>query len=180
MKRYLYLIPILLLCFTQCKETVTNTASKQETFYDKGQAVFYGDYYQAEGIQHNVLSLDIYSPNLSLDSTNHIVGTGVNIYLSDIFLPTTDTFLVATTYTADTTTADYTFLPGMNYDGQISGAYILNITDGSLVSAELFQEGTFNLTQKGDSTFIEFLLTKESGKKYAAEFRGVLPYYDGR
>lgn len=180
MKRYCYLLILLLLCCTQCKEKNTPTEKKQESYYDKGQVVFYGSYYAAEGILQNVLSLDIYSKGLSLDSAGYMVGSGVNLYLSDIFLPSKDTFLVATSYMSDTTGNAYTFLPGINYDGQISGAYLLTITDGSLVSAELFEEGSFTLTQKKDSVSIAFLLKKESGKNYAAEFSGVLPYYDGR
>ncbi len=180
MNRYCYLLILLLLCCTQCKENNAPLEKQQESYYDKGQVFFYGSYYAAESIARNVLSLDIYSKGLSLDSAGYVTGSGVNLYLSDIFLPEQDTFLVATSYMSDTTGNAYTFLPGMNYDGQISGAYLLTITDGSLVSAELFAEGSFALTQKEDSVFISFLLKKESGKSYAAEFGGVLPYYDGR
>ncbi|HCS88253.1 MAG TPA: hypothetical protein DIW30_07660 [Bacteroidales bacterium] len=168
------------LCFMQCREPATTTTAQRESHYDKGQVMFYGAYYAEEGVEQNVVALDMYSKGLSLDSAGYMVGTGVNLYISDIFLPKQDTFLVETTYVADTTGNEFTFLPGVNYEGQISGVYVLQVTDGALSSAELFSEGSFKVVSKEDSVFIEFLLQNEAGKKYAADFKGKLPYFDGR
>ncbi len=175
-----YGLLLVVLCFMQCRESVTTTTKQRESHYDKGQAVFYGAYYAEEGVEQNVVALDMYSKGLSLDSAGYMVGSGVNLYISDIFLPEQDSFLVETTYVSDTTGNVFTFLPGVNYEGQISGAYVLEVTDGALSSAEVFPEGSFNVVSKEDSVFIEFLLKNEAGKKYAADFKGELPYYDGR
>lgn len=175
-----YFMMILLLCFTQCKDPIKVNKTAQESNYDKGQVTFYGAYYATNGIEQNVVSLDIYSKDLSLDSAGYMVGTGVNLYISDIFLPQQDTMLVESSYIMDTTGRAFTFIPGVNFDGTISGAYILTVTDGSLVNTEIFEDGSFQVGYKGDSVLIEFLLKKESGEKYAANFKGELPYYDGR
>ncbi len=139
----------------------------------------YGAHYAGRGISQNVVDLDLYSAGVDLDSTHHIVGTGGNLYVSDIFLPAGETRLTEGTYRSDTTGAAYTFLPGVDYDGAISGAYLLQISEGGLSSYTIFNEGQFVLSQDADSTYIQFTFTyNENGvkRKYEAEYRGIINY----
>lgn len=173
------LVALVLLC-AQCNPNKPVIHPERANTFDKGRAVFYGAYYAQEGIAQNVLSIDLYSENLGLDSANVMVGTGVNLYLSDVFLAPQDTFLVKGTYACDTTAQPLTFLPGMNYEGHVSGAYLLDVTDGNLEKITLLQEGSFTLTYSRDTTKIAFLFKGVDGKDYAAQFSGLLPLYDGR
>lgn len=178
-KPLLSCIAICLIC-TGCKEKNTPSERQRDTSFNTGTAVFYGAYYQDGGIAQNVLSVDLYSSGLTLDSTGHVTGTGTNLYFSDVFLAPADTFLLAGTYLCDSTALPMTFLPGMNYEGNISGAYILDIVDGALNNAELLTEGRFSLEYKGDSVQMDFALTNQAGKACSARFKGLLPLYDGR
>ncbi len=145
-----------------------------------GYSHSYGAHYKSRGINQNVVDLDLYSANIDLDSAHHIVGTGTNLYISDIFLPAGETTMQATTYTSDTTADEFTFLPGVDYEGNISGAYLLRITDGKLTGYTIFDEGQFTLLQDGDTTSILFSLKYKEGKNiintYEAEFKGIIAY----
>ncbi len=175
MKRIVYII-VLLLCLVGCtKPSKEIKPIDSETKLDKGRCVFYGDYYAEEGIAHNVVDIDLLSAKLSYDSVGRIVGTGTNLYFSDIFLHATDTLIPAGVYTADTTAAVGTFLPGMNYEGGISGAYLLHITDNAVMKIILIEKGSFHLTYEGDTTHIEFDLLTEHRQAYKGTFHGVLP-----
>ena len=149
-----------------------------EIVFTTAYSTFYGTHYASRGIKQNVVDLDLYSEKIGLDSTHHIVGTGTNLYFSDIFLPSDLTALQAEEYASDTTGAEYSFLPGVDYEGNISGAYLLRINDGKLSGYTVFDEGRFVLTQDGDSTHISFSLKYTEGrnmvKTYEAEFHGIL------
>ena len=181
MKRIAYILSICsLLSLAGCNNTVNHPELNSATEFNTGYAFFYGAYYAEDGIDRNVVVLDLYSPKLGLDSLGVIRGTGTNFYLSDIFLPLKDTLLPATTYKSDTTAAPLTFLPGMNYEGNVSGAYLLDIVDSQISRITLLTEGGFTLQYKGDSALIDIRMKTESGKTYAAQFRGILPMYDMR
>ena len=145
---------------------------------DKGYAVFYGNYYSAEGINRNVLSLDIYSPTITIDSLGRIGGTGTNVYLSDIFIDTADTLMRRGEYKTDTTYLSYTFLAGIEYENHYSGAYLLNIKDNGY-DVTLVKSGTMTLSYSGDSTIIDFSLLLDNANRtvYTGQYRGILPYY---
>lgn len=181
MKRIAYILSVCsLFSLAGCNNTVNHPELNSATEFNTGYAFFYGAYYAEDGIDRNVVVLDLYSPKLGLDSLGVIRGTGTNFYLSDIFLLPKDTLLPATTYKSDTTAAPLTFLPGMNYEGNVSGAYLLDIVDSQISRITLLTEGGFTLRYKGDSAIININMKTDGGKAYAAEFRGTLPMYDRR
>ena len=172
MKRIAYIL-ILMLVVAACN---TPTPRERKDIGDKNftsaYVKFYGAHYASRGIENNVIDLDLYSEGLSLDSTGHIVGTGTNVYLSDIFIAKTDSALIEGSYVSDTTGGEYTFLPGVNYDGNISGAYLLRITDGVLSAYTLFDRGEMMVEQEDDSVLISLKMKyEESGieRTYEAE-----------
>lgn len=146
-----------------------------DTAFDKGEVTCYGQFYAAEGVKQNVFSLDVYSKDLGLDSVGKMYGTGTNLYMSDIFLPVADTILAEGTYRMDTTGAEFTFLKGIESEGNVSGAYLLIMTEGGY-TVDLIKDGTFTIVQETDTTQIDFSLTRSGGQKYEATFRGVLKY----
>ncbi len=177
MKKLLY-ITILLACLVGCtRSREVNPQTASDTKLDKGRCIFYGDYYAEEGITHNVVDMDLLSKHLSYDSVGRIVGTGTNLYISDIFIHPTDTLLPEGTYFADSTAKRQTFLPGMNYEGGVSGAYLLHITDNAVQKIILIEEGKFTLRYEGNMTHIEFDLKTDTRETYKGTFQGVLPMY---
>ena len=146
---------------------------------DKGYATYYGDYYAAEGLDAHLLSLDIYSPTITIDSAGRIGGTGTNVYLSDIFIPNDEIFMRRGEYKCDTTYKPFTFLAGMEYEGHYSGAYLLSIKENGY-SVTLVKIGTMTVSYVSDSTIIDFelLLDNTEHTTYKGQYRGVLPYYD--
>lgn len=94
-----------------------------------------------DSIAQAVVSLDLYSAGLELNKENHIVGTGYNLYLSDIFVP--DSLLEEGMYRSDSTGAAFTFLSGRDYEGYPFGAYILNIENDQVKQIQLLDSGNF-------------------------------------
>lgn len=166
---------VLVLYFTACGNNNRPIITPIENEFTQAIAIDYGPYYNKEGIVQNVISLDLYTKNLSLDSTDHVTGSGVNLYFSDIFLTTSDTSLLTGKYVSDTSALPLTFLPGMQFEGEVSGAYLLFITENGY-SVDLIKEGTFLVQQDADTMQIDFSLVRSSGQKYDATFRGIVEY----
>lgn len=174
---YLLLTSLLVACNTPTPDE----KKEYERILDKGYAVFYGDYYSDAGLKNNILSLDLYSSGITLDNSGRATGAGTNVYLSDIFLQPTDTFLPQGKYVTDTTAAPMTFLAGIQYEGEVSGAYLLDIKENGY-SVLLVRRGEMNVSFSRDSTIIDFtlLLADSSHTVYNGQYRGKLIYYDGR
>ena len=113
----------------------------------------------------------------------HVDGkwSGVAVTGGDthIFLPLTDTVPAAGTYKCDTTTAVSTFLPGMDFEGNPTGTYILRINDSKISSIILCNDSSFVLSRNGETTDIQFNLIADK-KQYKLHFCGVLKYEDKR
>jgi len=170
----LILLPVLLAACTP-KNPVTPTVLATEL--TQGILAFYGAYYQ--GLPQNVVALDLYSKDLTFDSLGYIRGSGTNLYLSDIFLPLTDKTPAEGVYRCDTTGAEGTFLPGMDFDGNPTGTYLLQIANNAISRIILCSDSSFVLTREGDTTDIRFNLM--SGRQqYKVHYRGVLQYEDRR
>ena len=145
--------------------------------YTFGQVTRYGVYYEDEGIESNVYMLDLYSSGLTLNEREKIEGTGLNLCFSDVFTLPTDTRLqYNVTYLADSTGRADTFLPGQDFEGNINGAYLLDIKDSKVSSITLFKNGTFLMEQMGDTTHITFELVTTENKVYKAVFHAPLTY----
>ena len=176
-------IPVILaaLFLVACTHTPEVEKKTFDETLDKGYAVFYGNYYEEEGIKSNVISLDLYSSGIMLDSVNRVTGTGTNVYLSDVFVRPTDIFLPRGTLTSDTTAASMTFLPGIQYEGDVSGAYLLDIKENGY-SIALVKKGEMMVSYSNDSTIIDFtlLLADSAHTVYNGRYKGILIYYDGR
>ena len=73
MRKSLLYIALILLAACSSK----NSPSKPDVIASEmtyGKLVYYGQYY--DSIKYHVLALDLYSDGLTLDSTDHMVGSG--------------------------------------------------------------------------------------------------------
>ncbi len=178
-KRYCFLVLIAALLIG-CKHTEQpSDKTLASNVFNSGYSAFYGSYYDYLGIQENVVSMTLFSPNLTVDTAGYYVGTGTNLILSDIFLSPSDTLLPDGRYVASDSAAAFTFLRGQTFDDNPLGAYMLIITETGY-SVEVLTEGSFELQTLGDSVLIDFNFKRTNGKTYAPTFRGVLPMYDAR
>lgn len=121
-----------------CRPTPSAYRGLPKTYVTAYEQI-YGHCY--DSIAQAVVSLDLYSAGLELNKENHIVGTGYNLYLSDIFVP--DSLLEEGTYRSDSTGAAFTFLSGKDYEGYPFGAYILNIENDQVKQIQLLDSGNF-------------------------------------
>ena len=158
-------------CMTlpSCKKAEPSPVAVLPSVYKTAYCTPYGHYY--DSIPLAVVSLDLYSDGLDLDTAHHMVGTGYNLCLSDIFVP--DSLLEPGDYrsipSADTP-ASFTFLEGKDYEGTPHGAYLLKVEDNRLTTIQVLDSGSFSY--RGDS--LVFTLFYNGGKRYDAAFRGPL------
>lgn len=161
----------LLLLLTACQHTTYVPTQRVASDFNRCYIQCHGAYY--DSIAANVLSLDLYSAGLDLDSTGYMQGTGTNLYLSDVFVPLTDTVLLPGVYTADTTGSVMTFLPGKDFEGNPTGTYILQVTDNKVGSITLCTDSTMTVAYDRDTLDIRFRLRKTDGRIYTAQYRGI-------
>lgn len=170
MKFLLRITGILTVCAGMAACEVTPApASREETdsVFVTAHIQCYGQYYP--NIEKNVISVDLLSRGLLFDSLYHITGSGVNLYLSDIFVPLTDSVLTAGIYTIDTTAEEYTMIPAVDCHPGLTGAYLLRITDSSITDTLLFISGEMTVTQWADSVMLQFALSTAQGESYAGK-----------
>lgn len=175
MKPIRYIVALLLVTLAAC--TPKPIPVPEDDVYTFGQVTRYGAYYQEQGIENNVYMLDVYTSGLSLNEQEKIVGSGRNLCFSDVFTLPADTKLqYGVTYSADSTGRADTFLPGQDFEGNINGAYLLDIQDSQVASITLFKNGTFVMEQVGDTTHITFELVTTNNRLYKAVFHAPLTY----
>lgn len=164
---------IVLTILTGCKPTPSAYRGLPST-YDVAYLQIHGHCY--DSVAQAVVSLDLYSKGLDLNEENHIVGTGYNLFLSDIFVP--DSLLEEGEYKAITSTpltpSSFTFLPGRDFEGYPHGAYILNIENNQVKHIQLLDSGTF--TYRNDSLlFTLYYKNAYNGKAvYKCTYSGAL------
>lgn len=174
----LHYILIFLLVLVGCRPVnppvrPVQRASEYVLGYEESYGRFYGD-----SVPYRVFALDLYSEGVSLDSTGHIVGTGWNLYLSDIFLSLDSDSLLSGEYHSSSSPEAFTFLPGVFYEDMPHGAYLLQIEDGGIAGISTFSDGVMTITHDGDTTDASIHFVKQGVTRtdtiYSAHFRGVL------
>lgn len=157
----------------------TNKPDHTQTYPKEFAACYVEQYGKAyDSVPRNVFALDLYSDGLSLDSTRHIVGTGTNLYISDIFLA--DSLFATGTYLCDTSTADHTFLPGQNFEGTPAGIYLFSLVESANAGVQVVDSGRLEVSTTPDSLY-DMRFTLYYGKEtYEGHFEGAVQYYDRR
>ena len=176
MKVYLYIAILILVvaCKPQNKPTPSTTTLQADSVYTTADFRAYGDYYQSG---HQVYAIDLLSEGLVYDSAWHISGSGYNLYLSDIFVSKNHTsHLPSGTYEMDSTAQEMSFLRGMNFEGSVTGTYLLEIKDNQLQRITLFSRGNMTIENIGEDVQIDFNLYTEDSVLYHATYIGPAMY----
>lgn len=130
---------ILLTMLVGCKPNTPSVYRGLPKTYATAYEQIHGHCY--DSVAQAVVSLDLYSTGLELNEDKRIVGTGYNLYISDIFVP--DSLLETGSYRSDTTAEAFTFLPGKDYEGYPFGMYILNIEEDQIKQIQILDSGSF-------------------------------------
>lgn len=144
-----------------------------DSVYTEADFRYYGDYY---GSGHQVFAIDMLSEGLDYDSVYHITGTGYNLFLSDIFVAGKDSVLPAGHYVMDSVANDRTFLRGMQFDGNITGCYLLKIVENQIQQILLFHTGDMIIDYVGDNVVVKLNLCTEKLQSYHFSFEGSTNY----
>lgn len=173
----LYLSIAILLLMVACKPSnipAPSTTLQADSIYIKADLQKYGDYY---GSGHQVYAIDLLSHGLTYDSAFHISGTGYNLYLSDVFAPKDSTQRIPEgIYYMDSTIQDMHFLQGKDFEGSITGTYLLYIQDNQLRGITLFSNGQMKVEYIGTDMLLEFDLYTQDSTYYHATYQGAANY----
>ena len=131
----------------------------------------HGDYYNTG---HQVYAIDLLSKFLEYYSVFHIQGSGYKLFISDIF--TTSTSLPAGHYQMDSVAKDMTFLRGMDFEGSITGTYLLQISQNKIQRLTLFTGGSMDVAYLEDDIVLDFKLYTADSTLYHATYQGPAMY----
>ena len=179
----LFLAILLANVMTSCHRSYTPIVYQSlDTVLVSGQLEYYGRYYKKEGVDYDVVSLDLYSKGLGLNDEGRMEGVGTNLYISDIFVPNTilekdkpQSVLPEGTYQSDSTANLMHFLRGLDYDGNYGGSYVLLMGESSY-SVQIITEAEMTVAYVGDTLVLDGI-AKLQGKKqpYPFHYRNILP-----
>lgn len=176
-----------------CKQNTPNPPYTYQTDpqYTWGYIQYFADYYSNYGIEQNVLTLNLFSDNLGIDTIeNTLVGTGQYLILEDVFIDVEEVFLPEGVYSAVDTITEiqpFTFLKGKELkekssaDGISSGAYIYYIeTDASKNTIKYIDSGTFTVSYNPQNKTYTILCDFKTNdkKELKGKFTGELPHYN--
>ena len=171
MKAYLYIAILALI--VACKPSyipASSTELQADSIYTKMHLQKYGDYYSSG---YQVYAIDLLSEGLECDEEFHISGTGHNLYLSDVFAPKDSTRrMPAGTYYMDSTILDMHFLQGKDFEGSITGTYLLYIQNNQLQGITLFSSGKMTVEYIGKDILLDFDLYTKDSIRYHATYQG--------
>lgn len=175
-------ILLFVLSFAACSQNVPYVYRGFPKQYQLVYENIHGHCY--DSIPRAVVSLDLYSEGLSLDSRHRIRGTGYNLYISDIFVP--DSLLEEGMYISiprdslasfDYEQSAFRFLPGRTFEGTPHGIYLMQIENSDMVSITVFDSGFF--TYRNDSLQLTLYYRDFYGRAntYVSTYSGsILPW----
>ena len=167
-------LAVLMLCITSCRPYGPSAYRGLPERYSSAYQQIYGHCY--DSVPYAVVALDLYSDGVDLDKNHHIVGTGYNLYISDIFVP--DSLLEEGEYHSlnpnSLTPNPYSFLPGKSYEGYPYGMYILRIEEDQVTNIQVLDSGAF--TYRNDSLLFTLYYRNAYGGRatYQCHFCGTL------
>lgn len=174
MKKITYIGIMIAVGLAACKPTPYVPTQRVASDFNLCIIERHGNFY--DQLTTDVMSIDLYSEGLSLDSLEYMHGTGTNLFLSDVFVPTGANTLPDGIYYADSLGSEMTFLPGRDFEGQPNGTYILLVAEGKVGTITLCTDSTMQVSHTGDTLDLQFRLRKTDGRMYKAHYRGI-PIY---
>ena len=162
MKRFLLLIPAIIFFFSSCEEKVVFVYPyNYNPVFTWVYAEYFGKYYENRQNPNQVISLNLFSDSLEIDSTRSLVGTGQYLYFEDIFMTPGDTLLPAGNYAISNTGNAFTIYPGKQIEENGTkydvGAYIYFIEKNNAYSVRKFiTGGNMQVSYADNKTIINF------------------------
>ena len=96
------------------------------------------------------------------------------LFLSDIFVHANS--LVAGHYEMDSVAKEMTFLRGMDFEGNITGTYLLHINENQIQKIVLFTGGSMDIEYLEDDILLDFSLYTTDSTLYRATYQGPATY----
>lgn len=166
-------------CMTPTPPVIYQTLDSVLT---SGRLEYYGAFYEKEGIDFDVLCLDLYSNGLRLNKQGVMEGTGTNLYISDIFVTTAtpkaskaEDYMPADDYQSDSLPELSHFLRGVNYEGNFAGSYVLLMGEVGY-SVLPITEGHMSVRYAGDTLVLDGVANVQGqNKPYPFHYRDILP-----
>lgn len=152
----------------------TNALTGYDSVYTIIDIQWHKQYYPL--LDRQVFSIDLLTEGLSFDSAHHIVGTGLNLYFSDIFLPLDQITLQDGVYHMDSTANASTFLPYKYFEGNVTGCYLLDIQESKIQKIIGFSAGEFEITSINDDMYMDISLYLTDSTCYRATYQGPAIY----
>lgn len=170
MKIYIYIAILLIAAACKPHNNPTPSITQVDSIYTTVDIKAHGDYYKSG---HQVYAIDLLSEGLSYDSLGYIIGSGYNLFLSDIFAPEDcTTHLPAGTYLMDSIAKEMTFLHGMYFEPNLTGTYLLEIKENKIQRITLFTAGSMIIDYIDEDTLLNFNLYTSDSTHYRATFHG--------
>ena len=166
--------------FVACNPVKVIEQHSLPTEYTSAWEERYGVCY--DSIPYAVVALDLYTDGLTLDTAaRRMNGTGYNLYLSDIFVPsdtlTPGTYQSLNIKPSTFNITPFSFLPGKDYEGTPTGMYLLYVENGQLQSIQVLDSGSFVMRDTTNGlTDLRFTLyyTDNGTNTYECHFQGPL------
>lgn len=158
--------------------TISGNMTQYDSIYITADIRWHKQYYPL--LDRQVFSIDLITDGLIFDSVWNIQGTGQNLYVSDIFLPLTDTLLQEGVYQLDSIPSAFTILPYKDFEGgRPTGCYMIDIANNSINKIFGFVTGSM-LVEYLNATDIrlEFSLYTTDSVHYRAVYQGPFEYHD--
>lgn len=188
--RFSLLLSFSLLLLCGCQKPAPSKPVTVASEFTACYAELYGQAY--DSVSQDVLALDLYSEGLDLNKQGKIEGTGTNLYISDIFTDAGDSPWVKSDgrltlragidslcFRSDSLPAAGTFLPGMDFEGNPTGIYLLTIADNAIAGIQVLDSGRFVLrTSEGKK--LDFQGTFYYSTRSSANARPVVQTYSAR
>ncbi len=188
--RFSLLLSFSLLLLCGCQNPAPSKPVTVASEFTACYAELYGQAY--DSVSQDVLALDLYSEGLDLNEQGKIEGTGTNLYISDIFTDAGDSPWVKSDgrltlragidslcFRSDSLPVAGTFLPGMDFEGNPTGIYLLTIADNAVAGIQVLDSGRFVLrTSEGKK--LDFQGTFYYSTRSSANARPVVQTYSAR
>ena len=180
---YSFIAFMLSVSTTGCKHNSTPVVRQTlDSVLVSGRLEYYGAFYKTEGIDYDVVSLDLYARGVGLNSEGRMEGVGTNLYVSDIFVPSVagqpgkiSDCLPAGTYYSDSVAREMHFLRGQDYDGNYGGSYVLLKNETGYVVYPM-TVGEMTVSYSGDSLVLDGRATLQGQKQpYSFHYRDTMP-----
>ena len=188
--RLFLLLSLSLLLLCGCQKSSPSKPVTVASEFTACYAELYGQAY--DSVPQDVLALDLYSEGLDLNEHGKIEGTGTNLYISDIFTDTTESPWVeingrltlragidSVCFRSDSLPAAGTFLPGMDFEGNPTGIYLLSIADNAIAGIQVLDSGRFIL-RPSEGQNINFQGTFFYSTRSSANAKPVVQTYSAR